>query len=518
MRYTLTIVNYIAAMKNITSALIVVFAIFFQNHGFAQWNENQLCGTAEPSPAHFAYIEKLNEQYDLGIERVSNDRINIPVKFHIVTDFTGARYDYNTLLTVLCELNEKFEPAGMSFYMRGGVNVINNSNYFRHTSYNTGSQLMLEHNQVRVVNIYFVDLGPIGLCGYAYFPGSGPGSTLSQGGVMMSIPCSQVGNTTLAHELGHFFALPHPFDGTSNNPKDVFAERVTRNPNETLPRLNANCASQGDRFCDTPADYIGFRWNCNGFTVSDSDINGDLFQPDPTLYMSYSSDFCMNRFSPQQINTMRQTLIGGTPSDPAPRGYLTVFPMPAWDTIDGPVNLIEPVAGSAPQPANWVFFRWNKAEGATQYFVRIRRNNLPVTEFITTDTVQLFTMPGLQANLTYTYTVRPFNHAYTCVGPSQAGTFTTSAAYGASVFEDAQSQIKVYPTLLHPGEALHVRNEGRKARQLKLHDLQGRLVWEQMLDEHSDMHQIEMPALPAALYHIQFETNQGPVFHRLVIQ
>lgn len=505
-------------MKKLLPLLFLGIILFSAQVSQAQWNENQLCGTAEPSPAHFAYIEKLNEQYDLGIERVANDRINIPVKFHIVTDFTGARYDYNTLLTVLCELNEKFATAGMYFYMRGDVNVINNSNYFRHTSYNTGSQLMQEHNQVRVVNIYFVDLGPIGLCGYAYFPGSGPGSTLAQGGVMMSIPCSQIGNTTLAHELGHYFALPHPFDGTSNNPKDVFAERVTRNPNESLPRLNANCASQGDRFCDTPADYIGFRWNCNSFSVNDSDINGDLFQPDPSLYMSYSSDFCMNRFSPQQINTMRQTLIGGTPSDPAPRGYLTVFPMPAWDTVRGPLTLIEPVSGSAPQPANWVFFRWNKAAGATHYFVRIRRNNLPVTEFVTQDTTHLFTLPFLQANLTYTYTVRPYNHAYTCVAPSQTGTFTTTTAYGASVFEQAQSQIKVYPTMLSAGELLNIRSESHQPRHLRIRDQQGRLVWQEALDASLDVQQIQIPALPAAMYQLQFETTQGPVFHRVIIQ
>ncbi len=505
-------------MKKLQLLLFSSFLLLSALSSQAQWNENQLCGTAEPTPAHFAYIEQLNEQYNLGIERVSNDRINIPVKFHIVTDFTGARYDYNTLLTVLCELNEKFEDAGMYFYMRGDVNVINNSNYFRHTSYNTGSQLMMEHNQVRVVNIYFVDLGAIGLCGYAYFPGSGPGTSLAQGGVMMSIPCSQAGNTTLAHELGHYFALPHPFDGTSGNPKDVFAERVTRNPNETMPRLNANCASQGDRFCDTPADYIGFRWNCNSFTVSDSDINGDLFQPDPTLYMSYSSDFCMNRFSPQQINTMRQTLIGGTPSNPAPRGYLTVFPMPTWDSVRGPVTLIEPVTGSAPQPANWVFFRWNKAEGATHYFVRIRRNNLPVTEFITTDTTHLFTLPLLQANLTYTYTVRPYNHAFTCVGASQVGTFTTAAAYGASVFEQAQNQIKVYPTLLAAGETLNIRSQSHQPRKLRISDQKGRLVWEEALDANSDLQQVRIPNLPAALYQLQFETSQGPVFHRLVIQ
>jgi len=480
----------------------------------AQWNNNQLCGTELPSDKHLDHLEAVNAAYDLGMERVSNDRINIPVKFHIVSDFSGNKYDYNTMLTVLCELNEQFESAGMYFFMRGEVNNITSNVYYNHTSYATGTQLMLEHNQPRVVNIYFVQLGQIGLCGYAYYPGSGPGGTISQGGVMMSIPCSQAGNTTLAHELGHYFGLPHTFDFTSTNPRDVFAERVTRNTNETLPRLNANCASQGDRFCDTPADYIGFRWNCNSFAINDSDINNDRFQPDPSYFMSYSSDFCMTRFSNQQMNSMRSTLATNQSS----RGYLTVFPMPAWDSIRSTVNLIEPLAGSAPQPANWVFFRWNKAEGATRYHVRIRRNNLPVTEFITADTVHLFTLPLLQANLTYTYTIRPYNHAFTCMGPSQAGTFTTTTAYGASVSEESAAKVQVYPSLYENGQPLFIRHTDLGVDNLAVYDAHGREVWSNKLTEVGDLKQINLPTLPAGMYHLRINSTEGIVFKRIVVK
>lgn len=499
-------------MKKCLIVILLLVAAWFESS--AQWNNNQLCGTELPSDTHLEHLEAVNAAYDLGMERVSNDRINIPVKFHIVSDFSGNRFDYNTLLTILCELNEQFESSGMYFFMRGDVNVINNGSFFNHTYYNTGTQLMLQHNQPRVVNIYFVNLGQIGLCGYAFYPGSGPGGTISQGGVMMSIPCSQAGNTTLAHELGHYFGLPHTFDFTSTNPRDVFSERVTRNVNETLPRLNANCASQGDRFCDTPADYIGFRWNCNSFAVNDSDINGDLFQPDASYFMSYSSDFCMNRFSNQQINSMRSTLATNQSS----RGYLTVFPMPAWDSIPGPVTLIEPVAGDQPQPANWVFFRWNKAPGATHYFVRIRRNNLPVTEFITTDTVHLFTLPLLQANLTYTYTVRPYNHGYTCVAPSQTGTFTTSEAYGTSVNEQGASNMLIYPSLYENGQPLYLRHGGLNVSSMEVYDSQGRKVWENRFTEEGELKQMVLPSLPAGMYQLRVESSEGPVFKRIVVQ
>ena len=122
-----------------------------------------------------------------------------------------------------------------------------------------------------------------------------PNDPLRQGAVYMGIACSGPGNTTLAHELGHFLNLPHPFDGTSGQPAAVWAERVTRNPQEPPPRYSANCTTAGDRFCDPRADYRDNRWNCPDPSAL-LDINADPFNPDETLYMSYSltvSSFCI---------------------------------------------------------------------------------------------------------------------------------------------------------------------------------------------------------------------------------
>ncbi|MFN3529199.1 MAG: M43 family zinc metalloprotease [Bacteroidia bacterium] len=499
-------------MKSLGSTLLLLFI------AFSAWSQPMLlCGTPNPEPSHFKYLEMINEKYDLGFERVATDKIYIPVKIHIVSDIFGNRYNYNTMLTVMCELNEKFADAGIYFYLKGDVNVISNSNFFRHTSFNTGTQMMLQHNQIRVVNIYFVDLNPISLCGYAYFPGSGPGNTLSQGGIVMSIPCSQVGNTTLAHEMGHYLALPHPFEGTSPNTLDVFAERVTRNTNEIAPRLPANCATLGDRFCDTPADYIGVRWNCNTTTHSDTDLNGDLFQPDPSLFMSYSSDFCMNRFSPQQINTMRFTMLGDA-STAAPRGYLTIFPMPAWDTIRNQVTLLQPLINDPPSPSNWVFFKWTQAIGATKYHVRIRLGQQQVTEFISSDTSYLFTISLLQPGQTYNYTVRPYNHGWTCMGPSQSGQFTTTQGYAASVFDQEKADLLVYPNLLKSGEQIHIRAIAEMhLLAASLLDQHGRVVHKFELDPNERLHTLNVPHLSSGMYQLRLEGNGNPRFERLVI-
>lgn len=476
-----------------------------------QWNAQGLCGTPEPSPDHFAHLQDLNERFDLGLERVSNNRIMVPVKIHVVQDIGGNSYDFNTWLTVLCQLNEKYASAGLFFYMKGEPNIIANSSLYRHTSYSQGSQLMDTYNQSRVVNIYFVDLGSIGLCGYATFPGSGSGpSGSAQGGLMMSVPCSQSGNTTLAHEMGHYFALPHPFDGTSGDPTGPFSERVTRNTNELPPRLSANCATAGDRFCDTEADYIGYRWNCFGFTPSDTDRNGDTFVPDAALYMSYSNDNCQNRFSDQQIQTMRSTLAGPSAS----RGYLLLQPPYFVDTLSGTTTPLSPIAGGPAQPANWVQFRWSKVDGATSYMIRIRRNNLRVTDVYVHggDTALTLTLPVLQANLTYTYTIRPYNPGWTCAAQSASGTFTTTAGFGTFVNEtDPNHQLQVYPTILEKNNRkLIVQLSADDLKDIHVYDASGRQI--QTIDysgPRGDRLETELNPIPSGLYYIRVSGQSG---------
>ncbi|MFZ9940161.1 MAG: M43 family zinc metalloprotease [Bacteroidia bacterium] len=489
----------------------IVFLWTISTPVIAQWNAQGLCGTAEPTPEHFAHLEDLNKRFDLGIERVSNNRIMVPVKIHVVQDIGGNSYDFNTWLTVLCQLNEKYASSGLFFYMKGEPNIIANSSLYRHTSYAQGAQLMDTYNQSRVVNIYFVDLGSIGLCGYATFPGSGSGpSGSAQGGLMMSVPCSQSGNTTLAHEMGHYFALPHPFDGTSGDPTGPFSERVTRNTNETPPRLSANCATAGDRFCDTEADYIGYRWNCFGFTPSDTDRNGDTFIPDAALYMSYSNDNCQNRFSDQQIQTMRSTLAGPSAS----RGYLLLQPPYFVDTLAGTTTPLSPVAGGPAQPANWVQFRWRKVDGATSYMIRIRRNNLKVTDVFVHggDTALTYTLPVLQPNLTYTYTIRPYNPGWTCAAQSASGTFTTTAGYGTFINETEKNDIlQIYPTILENDQRkIFVQLDAEDLRNITIYDAAGRQV--QLIEQYrtrGDRLETEILPLPAGLYHIRVNGESG---------
>ncbi len=82
---------------------------------------------------------------------------------------------------------------------------------------------------------------------------------------------------TLTHELGHFFNLDHTFDGCDG----------------------ANCATSGDRVCDTPAtDMESYECPLAGEVVGCSDYALTM------NYMDYVNDACMYMFTAGQATRM----------------------------------------------------------------------------------------------------------------------------------------------------------------------------------------------------------------------
>ena len=102
-----------------------------------------------------------------------------------------------------------------------------------------------------------------GVAGYAYYPYA---HGASFDGIVMLY--SQVGLTkaltgTLAHEIGHYLGLPHPFDqGCQNN----------------------DCLMQGDRVCDTPPDASFFFEGCIYSNNCGTDAD------DPTINNPFTAD------------------------------------------------------------------------------------------------------------------------------------------------------------------------------------------------------------------------------------
>ncbi|TVR77056.1 MAG: T9SS C-terminal target domain-containing protein [Chitinophagaceae bacterium] len=332
--------------------------------------------------------------------RRSAEPYYIPVKVHIVgNDIGGGYYRTSNLLNAFCNLNQQFEETGFLFYIYEDINYINNTSLYEHTSFWGPHTFVIQNNIVsNVANMFFVN-NPAGACGY--YAGS-------IDFIAINNSCAGSGNSTIAHEFGHYFSLPHTFFGWEGGNTPGNPERVD----------GSNCATSADFFCDTPADYIATRWNCP-YTGSLTDPTGTPINPDAANFMSYSFDACQEYFSNEQMHAMNTYLLNQ-------RSNLLNHAPPSIDSLEK-TTIIEPADGQTNLFPNFTQFRWNSVEGATHYHVLISRYinpNISNIDTVITDTT--FIVTNLDPNInTYRWSVRPYNSAYTCTPPTDVSFFST---------------------------------------------------------------------------------------------
>ena len=92
-------------------------------------------------------------------------------------------------------------------------------------------------------------------------------------------PWGALTNRTLTHEVGHFLALDHTFQGNSCS--------------------ESNCNTQGDGICDTPPTVQGS--TCNSPACNNTQVEN---------YMDYTSETCQDQFTSGQSTVMRGVLAG----------------------------------------------------------------------------------------------------------------------------------------------------------------------------------------------------------------
>ena len=457
----------------------------------------------------------------------------LPLTLHIVSrnDGSGAS-DLGSIFQSFCQLNTDFLPTGIQFYIDFPLVYHQNTAYFQHDSVIIGGRMMLQHNRPNTINVYFVG-SPAGACGY----------NLPYAGVAMNYAC--LFGHTFAHELGHNLSLPHTFLGWEGGP----TWDNTQVPNFNRPAPNtvtynytdfkdtmwtdtliidtalvemvartgpsANCQIAADGFCDTPADYLAYRWFCNASglsSVQQLDPDSVAFFSEGQNIMSYANDACQSSFSLEQAAAMRtfvqqrrQNLLQQSPPPQGPldqSNFETLYPRIS-DSV----------------PATGFRLTWSAVPGATHYLIQTYFHPLTIGNYLETalvtdtffQTQRLY--PARNLNFPYGWRVLPLNAGNLCGSFSPTQTFNTYNVPTQVLAQEVLTGFSVFPNPLTSAGPLHLRWEQELGEyvHLRLFSVEGRLLYQRSLwlDSGEVNFSLPLASWPAGWYVLDLRNEAG---------
>ncbi|BDS11981.1 zinc-dependent metalloprotease [Aureispira anguillae] len=474
--------------------------------------------------------------------KTPNSTTYLPISLHIVGNDDSTGYaSLTAVLNAFCRVNQDYKNTGIQFFIEYPIRYIENTAFNDHDSVIIGGGFMLQYNVPNTTNCYIV-ANPAGACGY----------NVLYGGLTVSQNCLTA--NTFSHELGHALGVQHTFFGwegghgyngtalqnfPSPAPTEVLYDYtvykdtmwgadtiiVDTTAVEYVSRTgpNANCNSAADGFCDTPADYLAFRWSCNGSNMSTTqqlDPDSVAFYSEGINIMSYST--CRSVFTTEQGQYMQAFI-------QAKRSNHLYNQSPIVDSISiANMALIEPAPNATLPTTVGSTFRWNKVDGATHYLLKICA--APCTtpghimeEILLTDTV--YTSPLSYAPrpsfLPYRWQVLPFNQSYTCAGLTAPQSFNTQIATGLNDNAVINS-FTIYPNPSQQGNNLTLEVQTSKATtgQLSLLSITGKTLLQEDWKLQQGVNQLNLPLthLAAGVYLVYLEGINGKIIRKLVIE
>ena len=252
--------------------------------------DKQRCATRMPS---FEDIERIEQTISRARRVKTTD--TIPVWVHVINKgqgFANGDLPIEMIRSQMQVLEASFSGrtggAGSGFaFQLAGVTRTTNAQWFQSLAVDFEveyeAKRMLRKGGPETLNIYTVDGGPS--LGFAYYPSilSDPTYNVLDGVVLdwRTLPGGTFDiyseGDTAPHEVGHWLALYHTFEG--------------------------KCSARNDFVSDTPAEFAP-AFNCP--VGRDTCIGASQTGVDPIYnFMDYTQDSCMFMFTAGQVDRMR---------------------------------------------------------------------------------------------------------------------------------------------------------------------------------------------------------------------
>jgi Pregnancy-associated plasma protein-A len=221
--------------------------------------------------------------------------VTVPVWFHVITDGTTGDLTDEQIEAQMTVLNLAYEGfyggynTGFSFDLQG-VTRTDNATWFNARLGGSAERDMKRTLRVggfETLNIYTSSAG--GYLGYAYYPGLPDSRQYLDGAVIFweTVPGAATSPSivgrydlgqTLTHEVGHWLALAHTFEG--------------------------GCNAKGDYVDDTPAMAVPSR-DCREQVGKDTCVKEPGIDPIEN-FMDYSYDLCYEAFTEGQADRAQE--------------------------------------------------------------------------------------------------------------------------------------------------------------------------------------------------------------------
>ena len=212
------------------------------------------------------------------LQKAKIQKFRIPIRAHVLRKSDGSGGISQTDIEAsIARTNAYYRSLNMEFYVDKYHYLDNTTDYETYLDYDKPrpmeTRLAKDHSVQEAINVFFVQRSSTSW---------GP-KLKDKGHIVMNNGHTR-NESTFAHELGHFFGLPHTHAGG----------------NELVD--GSNCSSAGDGFCDTPADpnLSGKVSDLCRYTGTVKDANDDTYRPMTNNIMSYTRFKCRGFFTKDQ--------------------------------------------------------------------------------------------------------------------------------------------------------------------------------------------------------------------------